>query len=162
MADTDGKRLAALFAGAEPKLGRAILSYLRLFSPPQRSMRMSKAVRVVEELLELIAHGEVSKGSDHRRATSATWIAAIEQMLDSTTALRLPLSSHAYLVTVAHGIAKEQSVKRPPVRATGTSTPTQPDDDKQERIGRILADLRLGLLTKEAAQAQRKAILEGE
>lgn len=161
MADTDGKRLAALFAGAEPKLGRAILSYLRLFSPPQRSMRMSKAVRVVEELLELIAHGEVSKGSDRRRAPSATWVAAIEQMLDSTATLRLPLSSHAYLISVAHGIAKEQSVQHPPARANGAGAAAQPDD-KQERIGRILADLRLGLLTKESAEAQRKAILEGE
>ena len=54
-ADADGKKLAALLAGLDPKLGRAVLNYLRLFSPAKRGLRMTRAIRLVEELLDLRA-----------------------------------------------------------------------------------------------------------
>ncbi len=45
----EGKQLAALFAELEPHLGKAVLSYLRLFNPAKRGLKLSKAIKVVEE-----------------------------------------------------------------------------------------------------------------
>ncbi len=42
-ADDDGKRLAALFAGMEPVLGRAVIGYLRLFRPAKTALRTVRA-----------------------------------------------------------------------------------------------------------------------
>lgn len=75
-ADTDGKRLAALFAGLDPKLGRAILNYLRLFSPAKRGLRMTRAIKLVEELLNLVNTGTVQK--DARSNDTAGFAASMD------------------------------------------------------------------------------------
>lgn len=58
-ADDDGKRLASLFASMEPVLGRAVISYLRLFKPPKSTLRSARAIRIVEELLDLVRTGSM-------------------------------------------------------------------------------------------------------
>ena len=68
----DPASLAALFAGMDPKLGKAVLQYLRLFSPAKRSLRTTKAIRLVEDLLALVTPGSVTRDgrtTDTRRAT---------------------------------------------------------------------------------------------
>lgn len=60
-ADAEGKQLAALFADLEPRLGRAVLAYLRLFSPAKRSLRTTKAIKLVEELMLLVNAGSVTR-----------------------------------------------------------------------------------------------------
>ncbi|HBP0065760.1 TPA: hypothetical protein L5P25_006807, partial [Pseudomonas aeruginosa] len=93
-ADTDGKRLAALFAGLDPKLGRAILNYLRLFSPAKRGLRMTRAIKLVEELLNLVNTGTVQKdarSNDTKPASPRLWTTGIEQMITGRERLQLPL-----------------------------------------------------------------------
>lgn len=60
-ADADGKKLAAMLAGLDPKLGRAVLNYLRLFSPAKRGLRMTRAIKLLEELLDLVNAGTVQR-----------------------------------------------------------------------------------------------------
>jgi hypothetical protein len=112
--DGDGKRLAARFSDLDPALGRALLGYLRLFKPPKRNLRGSRALALMDELLELVRAGSVCKDERsgiRRPATSATWAAAIEQMLLQRDRLSLPLDGHGYLRAVAFGVA-EQAVAR--------------------------------------------------
>jgi hypothetical protein len=161
-ADADGKQLAALFAKLDPKLGRAVLGYLRLFSPARRGLRMTKAVRLVEELLALVEAGQVqrdARSSDSKPAPSRLWAAGIEQMIVQRDRLQLPLENHNYLRAVVFGIAADPAQ----VQAI---TPTKParvataQQTLQDAIGRIDADMRLGIINKEEGE-RRVAALRG-
>ena len=157
-ADADGKKLAALFAGLDPKLGRAVLNYLRLFSPAKRALRMTRAIKLVEELLDLVNAGTVQKDSrtnDSKPAPPRIWTAGIEQMLIARERLTLPLENHNYLRAVVYGIAADPAqVAAPPKQPRATSTPQQ---SLQDAIGRIEADLRLGLIDEGQAESRRQA-----
>jgi len=59
--EDDGKRLAGLFAEMEPILGRAVLGYLGLFKPNKTALRLSRAVTLTQELLNLVTAGAVCR-----------------------------------------------------------------------------------------------------
>ncbi|HET8898420.1 MAG TPA: hypothetical protein VFN09_06605 [Rhodanobacteraceae bacterium] len=107
--DADGKRLAAQFAGMDPVLGRAVLSYLRLFKP-KTALRTSRAIKIVEDLMALVAPGTVCRDERspmRRPATPAMWAAGIEQMLAMPGKLALPLANHHYLRAIVFGLADQ-------------------------------------------------------
>ncbi|KAF1692741.1 hypothetical protein CSC62_13990 [Pseudoxanthomonas jiangsuensis] len=106
--EDDGKRLAALLAEMQPELGRAVIAYLGLFKPPKNALRLSRAVKLVQELAALVATGDVCKDERtgvRRPATPTTWAIGIETMLAQRAALSLPLESHGYLRAVVYGLA---------------------------------------------------------
>lgn len=158
-ADAEGKRLAALLAGLEPRLGKAVLNYLRLFSPAKRGLRMVKAIRLVEELLALVEAGQVQRDartSDSKPAAPRLWAAGIEQMVLTRERLQLPLENHNYLRAVVWGIASDPAL----AAQVGTAKPARASvptamQSLQEEFGRIAADLRLGLIDEEEAERRR-------
>ncbi|WP_312466958.1 hypothetical protein [Stutzerimonas nitrititolerans] len=161
-ADADGKRLAALFAGLEPKLGRAVLNYLRLFSPAKRGLRTTKAIRLVEELLDLVNAGQVQRDArtnDSKPAAPRLWAAGIEQMIASRERLQLPLENHNYLRAVVYGIAADpaQATQLAPARPVAAGSVATVQQVMQEAISRINADERLGLIDSEEADRRRQA-----
>jgi len=104
----DGKRLAAVVAEMEPQLARTALAYLRLFKPPKSALRTARAVKILQELLELVKQETVCKderGGIRRPAPPAAWCAGIEQMLQQPGRLSLPLSNHNYLRQIVFGLA---------------------------------------------------------
>lgn len=161
-ADADGKRLAALLAGLEPKLGRAVLNYLRLFSPAKRGLRMTKAIRLVEELLDLVNAGQVQRDArtnDSKPAAPRLWASGIEQMIAGRERLQLPLENHNYLRAVVYGIAADsaQAAQLAPTRPVAAASVSTVQQVLQDAIGRINADERLGLIDKEEAERRRQA-----
>jgi len=161
-ADADGKRLAALLAGLDPKLGRALLNYLRLFSPAKRGLRMTKAIRLVEELLDLVNSGQVQRDArtnDSKPAAPRLWAAGIEQMIAGRERLQLPLENHNYLRAVVYGIAADpaQAAQLAPARPVAAASVATVQQVLQEAISRINADERLGLIDKEEAERRRQA-----
>lgn len=163
-ADEDGKRLAALLAGVEPKLGRAVLNYLRLFSPASRGLRTTKAIKLVEELVSLVESGQVQRDArtnDAKPALPRLWTAGIEQMIAQRERLSLPLTSHNYLRSVVYGIAADPAQAQAAAPAKPARKATTPQQDIQERIGRIQADMVLGLVSADEGERQIRA-LRGE
>lgn len=109
LVEDEAKRFAARFAGMEPALGRAVLGYLRLFKPPKQALRLARAAKLVEELVELIEPGTVcrdERNGSRRAAPQAIWAAAMEQMLSNPPS-GLPLANHHYLRAVVWGLAEE-------------------------------------------------------
>ena len=107
-AEDDGKRLAAQLAGMAPELGRAVIGYLGLFKPAKTALRLTRAVKIVEELQQLVDAGTVcndERSGVRRPASPATWAAGVEQMLAQRASLTLPLANHNYLRAVVFGIA---------------------------------------------------------
>lgn len=159
-AEADGKRLAALFTQCDPKLGRALLDYLRLFSAPSRNLRLPKAIALVEELLALVESGVVQRDArtpDNRAATVRHWVMGMEHMLSSRERLTLPLDSHRYLRVVVWGLAGEPLPPEPkaPVRSS-SSAPVLPS--YQEKHSKITGDLMLGLIDQAEAERRRQAL----
>ena len=163
-ADDDGKRLAALVAGVEPVLGRAIISYLRLFKPPKSALRTTRAVKVVEDLLVLVRSGTVcrdERGGVRRPASPATWAAGIEQLLAAPGKLALPLANHHYLRAVVYGLADQADASAERQREANArvgnrpSTPSAPAVRSREtRLNEHLRWLRAQLEAGHIDQAE--------
>lgn len=106
--EDDGKRLFALAAEMQPELGRAVTGYLGLFKPVKTALRLARAVKLVQELVALVATGDVCKDERNgvrRPASPSIWAAGIETMLAQRASLSLPLDNHNYLRAVVFGLA---------------------------------------------------------
>ena len=109
-ADDDGKRMIAAVVDLPAELQRPALSYLGLFKPAKNSLSVPRATRLVLELQQLVATGNVcrdERGGVRRAATPAMWAEGIEQMLANRAGLTLPLANHNYLRAVVFGIADQ-------------------------------------------------------
>ena len=155
--DDEGKRLAAQFADIEPRLGRAILGYLRLFSPAKRGLRTTRAIKLVEELMSAVNAGTVTRDArtaDSKPASPAMWTAGIDQMLAQRERLSLPLDNHHYLRAVVFGIASDPAQvakvqQAAPKKARSGMTAQQLH---QEQIGSVKSDVLLGILSAEEGE----------
>lgn len=163
-AEGDGKRLAALLAGVEPELGRALVSYLRLHKPAKTALRLARAVKLAGEVVELVRAGTIRRGHGApRRASAALWVQGIETLIDRRDKLRLPLSGHGLLAEIVYGFAEkaEAAAEREREERTrrghrpgSTSTSTTPI---REQLSRLRGDRDLGLIDED--EYQRRAEL---
>ena len=172
--DVDGKRLAALLAEFEPVLGRATLSYLRLFKPPKTALRTARAVKIVQALWELVRAGTVCKDERsglRRPASQALWADGVDQMLQGSAALSLPLENHNYLRAVVYGLADAADAKRERTheadmragrnRPAGVSPAAPPEDRLQNELAWLRQQVGYGAIDEaefeqRAAQARAK------
>lgn len=149
--DADGKRLAALLAGMDPALGRAVLGYLRLFKPAKHGLRTARAVKLTAELAALVEAGDVcrdERGGVRRAATPAMWAQGIEQMLQQRDKLTLPLANHHYLRAIVYGLAdgadaQAERDRETALRQGARATPAKaaPVEDKLTSELRFIAQL---------------------
>ncbi len=110
LVEDDAKRVIAKLAVVDARLGRAVVDYLPLFKPAKTALRLPRVLRLVDELLALVATGTVCKderSSARRKATPAAWIAGIEHLLAQRERLSLPLVNHHYLRAVVFGLAEQ-------------------------------------------------------
>jgi hypothetical protein len=159
-ADDDGKRLAALFAEMEPVLGRAVIGYMRLFRPAKTSLRTARAIKIVQELLDLVRAGTVcrdERSGVRRPASPATWAAGIEQMLAAPGKLDLPLSNHNYLRAIVYALADQvgaqaERAKEADLRAgrrrAGPSDSTVTETPLEAQLRYLAGLLHMGTLTQ--------------
>jgi hypothetical protein len=179
LVEADAKRLGAVLGDMEPALARAAMSYLRLFKPPKTALRLPRATKLLQELVDLVKPGTVCRDERmgiRRPATASHWITGIEQMLAQADRLTLPLGSHGYLRQVVFALADADDAaaerRREDDRRSGRrqSTQEQPaaatsDSERRlqlnDRLNAVASDLRLGLITEEDAE-RRKAELRSE
>lgn len=112
----------------DPRLADPVLEYLALFAPAGRKLASNKLVRVLSELGELVASGQVEHKTVVHAAPVDYWRMGLEEMLAARERLTLPLSNHNYLRAVVAGIAtkaggrqeqKQEEERRNPSRRTG-------------------------------------------
>jgi len=165
--EDDGKRLAALLAGMEPELGRAVLGYLGLFKPHKTALRLARAVKLVQELLVLVETGTVcrdERGGVRRAATPGLWAQGIEIMLAQRATLTLPLDNHNYLRSVVFGLADKADAAMERQREAdaragrhrgGASPAVMPETPLQAHLAWIAQQVHLGAMTETEAEAER-------
>ena len=167
--DSDGKRLAAMFASMEPALGRAVLSYLRLFKPPKNALRLARGVKIVKLLVDLVDAGTVcrdDRGGIRRPATPAMWAAGIDQMLDGKHKLELPLANHNYLRAIVFGLADQAEADAEQKKEMGLRLgrrrppPATSLNPVRERIAYLRQQLEYGQIDQAQFDAQVRAARE--
>lgn len=176
LVEGDAKRLGAVLGDMDPALASAAMSYLRLFKPPKSALRLPRATKLLQELVDLVKPGTACRDERmgiRRSASNSHWIAGIEQMLAQTDRLTLPLSSHGYLRQVVFALADAEDAaaerRREDDRRNGrhlvAEKPTPAEASHQQRqlklndmLNAIVSDMRLGLISKEEADRRRDAL----
>ena len=84
-----------------------VLAYLECFRPAKRSLSWSRARRLLAELADAMAAGEVRRRGRAWAVTREMWAEALEVVTErrAAGALRTPLRDHAYLWEVVSGIS---------------------------------------------------------
>lgn len=173
--EEDGKRLAMIAAGLGPELGKVLLSYLGLFKPAKQGLRLARAVKLAQEVADLVATGSVYKderSSLRRPATPSHWAAGMDTMLTQRSSLVLPLESHGYLRAVVYGLAdkadahqerKREAEARTGMhlsRPTGISESPHHESKLDTQLAYIDHMMRMGQITPEEANGQRQDAYE--
>lgn len=146
--DAEAREAMAAIAAMPAEIAHVILPYLALFRPAKRRLSWGKAKRLLEEIRELMASGKVGKGVDVRPCSPGRWAKAMAQMQDQKETIRRPLTSHAYLISVAYGLAEQAAAEEEMRAEAGKQGGFRPDgpnilnDGGSERISfRGKADL---------------------
>lgn len=115
----DANKALAAALDLPPSLGGLILRYLRLFSPPSKTLALAKTTRLLVELAETLQSAHVTRRGVAHPAPLALWRAALETILNQPPE-RLPLDSHGYLFQVVFNLAEAATARheRPPTAPT--------------------------------------------
>lgn len=170
--ERDAKRLGEVLADIEPPVARAAMAYLRLFKPPKTALRLTRAIKLLQELVALIADGSVCRDERsrvRRPASPLVWVAGIEQMLQQADRLTLPLASHGYLREVVYGLAdkadaiaeREREAQLRAGRAPGPAAAAAPNLRRMEALSRIQGDLDMQLIDAAEAERRRAKVVAG-
>lgn len=102
------KQAMLVVASINSEVSTLALRYLGLFRPASgKSVSPKKALRLLQEVAELIKAGHVQHGHNPARpCPPAIWAKAIETMLASDTIVT-PLPNHNYLLKVAYPLADQ-------------------------------------------------------
>jgi len=107
--DTNSRHANAAMLDLPAPLHRYIKSYLSLFRPQSSALNWAKAHRLTEELLKLVATGNVQvQGKVSRPCPPRIWALAIEQMIERRQQLQRPLKNHNYLRHIAWSLADKE------------------------------------------------------
>lgn len=102
--------LAAALA-LPPSLGPRVLAYLRLFSPPHKTLALGKVTRLLTELAATVDVAQVERRGLARSAPIELWKAALDAVL-ATPPERLPLDNHQYLFQVVWNLAERAAARQ--------------------------------------------------
>lgn len=83
--------------------GDLLLGYINLFKPPKRVLSMSRATRLLQELLPMIHEANITFAGRIWSAPQSYWKMALGEMIEKRDKLTLPLKSHNYLLTIIKG-----------------------------------------------------------
>jgi len=137
-------RTAAIINALPAQVATFTLEYLELFYPASgRAMAGSKTQRLVADLQALVCQPTIHKpGAVSRSCNPQIWADAMEQMLNQTSGLGLPMKNHNYLRSIAWAMAvqadaaaeKNTDLKRAVGVDRGESLPLPKGRDPLETI----------------------------
>lgn len=137
----DGRILEA-YAKLPAQVQAHYFAYLSLFRPASgTAMQSAKAARLTNELAEEVAKGYISRqGQVDRSAAHRVWAMAMEQMMERSGSLTLPIKTHGYLKTIVYDIASKESAGQEQITRAGEARcqsakrHINPDVEKSRRM----------------------------
>lgn len=100
------------------KLLRPLLGYVGLFSPVKTAMRYERIAVLLNELVSMINSSQVHRDGTVFAAPLDYWINAMNEVLArrDAEALRLPLTSHGYLIEIIAGYSRKADAAAESIR----------------------------------------------
>lgn len=103
--DVDARMALAAAAALPSDVGEAVLRYLGLFRPAQRSLGWKRSLRLITDISSWLHAGRITHRGREWAVTPAGLRTAIDTMLSRRDKLDLPMVDHAYLLTILCGQA---------------------------------------------------------
>ncbi|KAB2887175.1 MAG: hypothetical protein F9K32_20455, partial [Desulfobulbaceae bacterium] len=110
-AQAEVKQALAAALELPASLAGRVLRYLRLFSPANKTLALSKTARLLAELAEAVRSAQVTRRGVTHVAPVELWGAALDVVLNQPPDA-LPLTGHGYLYQVAWNLAERSAVRR--------------------------------------------------
>ena len=106
--DTVNARAAdcAVYGWTDAGPDYGLLRYLGLFRPPQRSLTWDRVAKLLAELQQMIAAGQIERHGRFWAAPHAVWQTALDSLFERQ-GLMLPLKTHGYLLEIIVGMANK-------------------------------------------------------
>lgn len=112
IAEIESGRALTLALKVPSPLAGPLMSYLRLFRPPNRHLTGRKVEKLLAELLPMIVAGRIERHGRQWIAPVDAWAAAMEELASRRDKLTLPLHGHGYLLEMLSGAANGQEASR--------------------------------------------------
>lgn len=130
------------------KLLRPLLGYVGLFAPEKTAMRYERIASLLDELVVMIREAQVKRDGTVYAAPLDYWINAFGEVLARRDAgtLRLPLSSHGYLIEIIVGYSKKAEAAAETLREkqraghAGYGSQTRNEPEKKSEMPQHIRD----------------------
>ena len=130
------------------KLLRPLLGYAGLFAPEKTAMRYERIAALLDELVAMIRESQLKRDGTVYAAPLDYWINAFNEVLARRDAgtLRLPLSSHGYLIEIIVGYSKKADATAEMIREkqraghAGYGSPTRSESEKKSEMPQHIRD----------------------
>lgn len=113
--------LALQFDG---ELGKKLIGYLSLFRPEKTALSYDRVATLLGELLPMVQAGEIQRDRNGYPAPLEAWLYGINTILANRHNLKLPLTSHGYLLQIISNWKPENA--QPAVKNSANSTALAP------------------------------------
>lgn len=140
-------------------LGALLVQYLGMFRAAGRALSFERVDKLLGELKPMFESGTVTRNGLSRPCPLTYWQQGIEKMIElrNNDKLQLPLKTHGYLLEIVSGLAdqagaREEKMQEAQRRVGANRDKADRNLQRIETIGRVRADLDLGLLTREEAE----------
>jgi hypothetical protein len=105
LVDVEARQAVGEALRVPAELAPLVLRYLGLFRPHGKTLALNKAVRLLRELSDLISAGKIERRGRQWAAPLSAWGDGLSALLDARGRLRLPLTTHGYLLEIVSGLA---------------------------------------------------------
>ena len=105
LAAAAAKEFALQALRAPDALAERLYRYLGLFRPRERVLSWPRAAKLLAELNDAIAAGQIQREGRAWAAPLDYWMQALDATLDARSPLTLPLKNHGYLYAIIAGIS---------------------------------------------------------
>jgi hypothetical protein len=118
LADGCAREVMAIALKLPGEIGDRVLRYLALFRASGRGLAWDRAKRLLAELAEPIAAGQVERHGRVWPAPLDYWKSALDEMLEARDRdrLQLPLKTHGYLFEIVCGLSSRSEARRETAR----------------------------------------------
>lgn len=105
--DTLARQSLVLAGSMQYDISSRCFTYLALFRPPGRVLQWRKILKLLAELQKLASEPKIRwKNQAARMNSPKIWGIALDRLIENPP-IRLPLTSHGYLTSIAYDVANE-------------------------------------------------------
>lgn len=148
LANHEARLFVIAMAKTPPDITSRIPGYLGMFRRPGGSVGWAKALKILQDLIDLVAPGQVDVKGGMRPSPPGMWAKGIDQLISQKAKIDLPLTSHGYLLSIVREMADKEDAanerrrddrrlyggdRHPPEQppAIAQTVQSNPDDDHE-------------------------------